>query len=91
MISVFSFFCFLFVWVRATLPRMKYNQLIVLCWFYLLPIAISLIVFIPSVLIAFDWINPLDLLLLIVNSITLTNLFYCFLFIIAIISLFKNT
>jgi NADH-ubiquinone oxidoreductase chain 1 len=47
-------FCFLFVLFRATLPRLRYDGLIELCWLHLLPIAISLIIFVPSFLIAFD-------------------------------------
>ena len=38
------FFLFLYIWVRGTLPRFRYDQLMAFSWKFLLPLAIANIV-----------------------------------------------
>ena len=41
------FLIFVFIWVRASLPRIRFDQLMSFCWTILLPIIIAFIVIIP--------------------------------------------
>nr|YP_009092114.1 NADH dehydrogenase subunit 1 [Anthocharis bambusarum]AGG40682.1 NADH dehydrogenase subunit 1 [Anthocharis bambusarum] len=38
-----SFFSFLFIWVRGTLPRYRYDKLMYLCWKVYLPISLNML------------------------------------------------
>jgi len=39
------FFCFLFIWVRGTLPRYRYDKLINLAWKIFLPVSLNFLIF----------------------------------------------
>lgn len=47
---LFPLHLFYFIWIRATLPRLRYDHLIILCWYNLLPIILSYIIFIISII-----------------------------------------
>jgi NADH-quinone oxidoreductase subunit H len=47
---------FFFLWVRATFPRYRYDQLMRLGWKVFLPLSLFWVVLTAGVLIAFDWL-----------------------------------
>lgn len=49
-----SFLVFLFIWVRASFPRIRFDQLMSVCWTVLLPLIIAYVVLIPCVVYGLD-------------------------------------
>ena len=45
---------FTFIWVRASFPRIRFDQLMTFSWTILLPIVISLIVLVPCIIYSFE-------------------------------------
>ncbi len=45
---------FVFIWARASFPRIRFDQLMSFCWTILLPIVIAFIILIPCILYSFD-------------------------------------
>lgn len=52
-----SFILFLFIWVRASYPRLRFDQLMLFCWTALLPLTLAFFILIPSIIIAFSQIK----------------------------------
>ena len=50
------FVLFLFLWVRATFPRYRYDQLMRLGWNIFLPLSLIWVVITAGVLVAFGWV-----------------------------------
>lgn len=58
-----SILIFVFIWVRASFPRIRFDQLMAFCWTVLLPILFALIVLIPCLLYSYN-IFPVNIYLL---------------------------
>jgi len=51
-----TFLLFVFIWVRATFPRYRYDQLMRLGWKVFLPTSLAWVAITGGVLVAFDWL-----------------------------------
>jgi len=51
------FFIFVSIWIRWTLPRFRYDQLMSLGWKFMLPLALSYIVIVASVMLGLDYVG----------------------------------
>jgi NADH-ubiquinone oxidoreductase chain 1 len=54
---------FVFIWVRASFPRIRFDQLMSVCWTILLPIIIAYVVLIPCIVFGLG-IIPINISLL---------------------------
>jgi NADH-ubiquinone oxidoreductase chain 1 len=54
---------FIFILVRASFPRIRFDQLMSYCWIILLPLVIAFIILIPCITYSFD-ILPTNIVLL---------------------------
>jgi NADH-quinone oxidoreductase subunit H len=75
-----SFFLFLFIWIRWTLPRFRYDQLMSLGWKVFLPTSLAYIVIIAAIVLALDAAGierglVYGLILFAVNAVMLLGMF----------------
>jgi NADH-ubiquinone oxidoreductase chain 1 len=48
---------FVFIWVRASFPRIRFDQLMSFSWTILLPIVIAFVVLMPCIVYSYDIIS----------------------------------
>ena len=58
-----SIMIFIFIWARASFPRIRFDQLMAFCWTILLPIVFAFIILIPCIIYNFN-ILPINIYLL---------------------------
>jgi NADH-ubiquinone oxidoreductase chain 1 len=49
-----SIMVFVFIWIRASFPRIRFDQLMSFCWTVLLPLVFAFIILIPCILYSFE-------------------------------------
>jgi len=49
-----SIMIFVFIWARASFPRIRFDQLMAFCWTVLLPIVFALIILVPCILFSYN-------------------------------------
>jgi len=54
---------FIFIWARASFPRIRFDQLMSFCWTILLPLVIAFIILVPCILYSFEILPCTNLLL----------------------------
>ena len=58
-----SFLIFVFIWVRASFPRIRFDQLMSVCWTVLLPLVIAYVILMPCIVYGLG-IVPINISLL---------------------------
>lgn len=79
MLAKVGFFIFVFMWIRWTLPRFRYDQLMSLGWSVMLPVALAYIVIIATATLGLDMLGiargPLfSMALLVLNLVLIAGL-----------------
>jgi NADH-ubiquinone oxidoreductase chain 1 len=49
-----SILIFIFIWTRASFPRIRFDQLMAFCWTVLLPIVFALVILVPCILYSYN-------------------------------------